>query len=91
MVHDILPALTFDLPTQSVTFIIKVHFILSLHCLFICLFVCCSIFDDAACPKTYQVQLTVVKFNEFHSGRYTVTISNRAGMLTSNFDRSLEG
>ena len=66
----------------------KLSSFLYLFC--ICLFVYYSIIDNEACPKTYEVKLVVVEFNEVHSGRYTVTINNRAGMLTFNFDRSLE-
>ena len=67
------------------TIIVKEHYVY-----YVILFFCYSLLDDAACPKIYQVQLTVVGFDQIHSGRYTVTISNRAGMLTFNFDRSLE-
>ena len=52
---------------------------------------CYRVFDDAACPKTYQVQLTVVGFTAEHSGIYTVTIENRAGMITEQFERRVEG
>ena len=53
--------------------------------------VCYRVLDEAACPKTYQIQLTVVGFTAAHSGIYTVTISNRAGMITEQFERRVEG
>ena len=53
--------------------------------------VCYRVIDEAAFPKTYQAQLTVVGFTAAHSGIYTVTISNRVGMITEQFERRLEG
>ena len=51
----------------------------------ISLTVCYRIMDEAAFPKTYQAQLTVVGFTADHSGIYTVTIENRAGMIIEHF------
>ena len=53
--------------------------------------VCYRVTDDTACPKTYQIQLTVVGFTADHSGLYTVTIENRASMITEQFERRVEG
>ena len=53
--------------------------------------VCYSIIDEAAYPKTYQAQLTVIGFTADHSGFYTVTIENRAGMIMEQFERRVEG
>ena len=47
--------------------------------------------DDAAYPNTYQAQLTVVGFTAAHSGFYTVTVSNRAGMIIEQFERRAKG
>ena len=55
------------------------------------LIVCYRVTDGAACPKTYQTQLTVVGITADHSGLYTVTIENRAGMITEQFERRVEG
>ena len=55
------------------------------------LIVCYRVTDDAAYPKTYQAQLTVVGFTTNHSGIYTVTIENRAGMITEQFERRVRG
>ena len=52
---------------------------------------CYRVADDAACPKRYQANLTVVGFTADHSGIYTVTIENRAGMITEQFERRVEG
>ena len=47
--------------------------------------------DDAVYPETYQAQLTVISFTAAHSGIYTVTIKNTAGMITEQFERRVEG
>ena len=47
--------------------------------------------DDTANPKTYQAVLTVVGFTADHSGIYTVAIENRAGIITEQFERRVEG
>ena len=47
--------------------------------------------DYATYPKSYQAQLTVIGFTADHSGIYTVTIENRAGMITEQFERRVEG
>ena len=53
--------------------------------------VCYRVTDGAACPKKFQAVLTVVGFTANHSGIYTVTIENRAGMITEQFERRAEG
>ena len=53
--------------------------------------VCYRVIDEVAYPKVYQAQLTVVGFTADHSGIYTVTIENRAGMITEQFERRVEG
>ena len=53
--------------------------------------VCYRVIDEAAYPTVYQAQLTVVGFTADHSGIYTVTIENRAGMITEQFERRVEG
>ena len=55
------------------------------------LIVCYRVTDDAGCPKTYQAVLTVIDFTADHSGIYTVMIENRAGMITEQFERRVEG
>ena len=55
------------------------------------LIICYRVIDEAAYPKVYQAQLTVIGFTADHSGIYTVTISNRVGMITEQFERRLEG
>ena len=54
-------------------------------------FNCYRVADGAACPERYQANLTVVGFTADHSGIYTVTIKNRAGMITEQFERRVEG
>ena len=53
--------------------------------------VCYRVIDEVAYPKVYRAQLTVVGFTANHSGIYTVTIENRAGMITEQFERRVEG
>ena len=53
--------------------------------------VCYRVTDDAACPKTYRVQLIVVGFTANHSGIYTVAIENRAGSIMEQFERRVGG
>ena len=58
----------------------------------LCLLIACySVTDDAACPKTYQAELTITSSTPDHSGIYTVTIENTAGMITEQFERRVEG
>ena len=62
-----------------------------MHFTFSFIFNCYRVADGAACPKRYQANLTVVGFTADHSGIYTVTIENRAGMITEQFERRVEG
>ena len=62
-----------------------------MHFTFSFIFNCYRVADDAACPKIYQANLTVVGFTAHHSGIYTVTIGNRDGMITEQFERRVEG
>ena len=55
------------------------------------LIVCYRVTDDAGCPKTYQAVLTVIDFTADHSGIYIVMIENRAGIITGQFERRVEG
>ena len=55
------------------------------------LIVCYRVTDDAGCPKTYQAVLTVIDVTADHSGIYIVMIENRAGIITGQFERRVEG
>ena len=59
--------------------------------IFSCFVNCYRVTNDTACAKTYQAVLTVIGFTANHSGIYTVTLENRGGMITEQFERRLEG
>ena len=76
---------------QYFTNLCKQHCLRNIYFLMYIYIIYYSVMNDAVCPKTYQAQLTVVGFTADHSGIYTVTIENRAGVIIEQFERSVEG